>query len=258
MKKKVVISQSTVSAGQLKDLFRMIDDGTIGNEEMGAFLASPRKFSQGGLTTIRAINILGQGKVITNEQAAKAWSEGAVKSVAIRYSETTLRICAEQNQSGQADWRLVYCHGFSLREQRDKRRTDQSNQPCFYGNDWWLNSVEDKWATYKPQAGYYLINFCGQFANMNWKTQEAEIAKLGKDYERCHEAVFSEAILTIYMVNNGERIAENWWHWGVSLASNGFRVFVGYLNSNGLDVYYHWLDYSLHVLRVCVFRKFEN
>ena len=258
MKKKVVISQSTVSAGQLEDFFRMIKDGTIGGEEMKCFLDNPKQFSKSGLTIVRAINILGQGKVITSEQAAKAWSMEAPKDVTIRYSETTLRACAEQNQSGQADWRLVYCHGMSLREQRAKCGVDQNKQPCFYNNDWWLKISEDKWANFKPQAGYYLVNFRGQFGNKNWNQQEQEIAKLGKEYERCHEAIFGEAILTIYMVNNGERIAEDWYHWGVSLDSDGIRVVIGLFLAFGLLVYDRWRDFSFQDLRVALVRKFDH
>ena len=266
MKKKVVISQSTVSAGQLEDFFRMIKDGTIGGEEVTAFLANPRKFSQGGLTVVRALNILGQVKVITAQQSANAWgraiSEATISYEAIiRYNEATLRECAKQNQHGvadwRADWRLVYCHGLSLREQREKRGADQSKQPCFHNNDWWIKPCEDSWAKYKPQPGYYLINLRGQFNNMNWNEQEQAISKLGREYERCHETVFAEAILTNYLVNNGERITEDWYHWGISAASYGYRVCVGFLVALGLFVDDDWHVNSLHFLRVALARKFD-
>jgi len=258
MAKKVVISQSTVSAGQLEDFFRMIKDGTIGGEELKAFLANPHKFSQGGLTIVRAINILGQAKVITAEQAAKSWGLEASKDAPIHYSEETLRKCAEESKQGKADWRLVYINGLSLREQREKRGTSQSEQPCFYNNDWWLKPTEDSWATKKMEAGYYLINVLGQFGSMSWNKQEKAISDLGREYERCHEAVFSEAILTIYMVNNGERIAGNWWHWGVSADSDGNRVNVGYFHARGLRVNDDWGDSSDGSLRVSVARKFDH
>ena len=75
LKKRVVVSQSSVTAGQLKDLFRQIEDGTVGFDELGGFLESPKKFTRGKSTPIvRAINILGEKKVLTAEQAAKAWS----------------------------------------------------------------------------------------------------------------------------------------------------------------------------------------
>ena len=258
MKKKVVISQSTVSAGQLEDLFRMIKDGTIGGEEMRAFLENPKKFFKGGPTIVRAINILGQGKVVTAEQASKSWGLETPKSATIRYGEETLRECAKENQSGQSDWRLVFINGLSLREQREIRGTDKTKQSCFCNNDWWLKSCEDGWAKKNPQPGYYLINFRGQFANMNWHAQEKAIVELGPGFERCHEAIFAEAILTIYTVNNGERIAENWWHWGISATSYGHRVFVGLFDSGGLGVDLTWHDHSGGLLRVCVSQKFSS
>jgi len=144
-----------------------------------------------------------------------------------------------------------------MREQREKRGTDKTKQPCFYNNDWWLKESEDSWAKAKPQAGYYLVNFNGKYANLNWNAQNAEITKLGPGYERCHEAVFSEAILTIYVVNNGERIAENWYHWSNSATSSGSRVIVGNFDSDGLVVNGYWDGRSWDCLRVALVRKFN-
>ena len=215
-----------------------------------------------------AVKVLGENKVVSSNEAAIAWEldpEGKIwpvevleNLVKIRYSKATLRKAAKENRKGLADWRLIYIHGTSLREQREKRGTDQGKQPCFYKEGiWWLKASEDKWATHKPQAGYYLINCCGQFGNLDWKSQEQEIAKLGKEYERCHETVFSEAILTIYMVYNGERIAEKWYHWGISLASDGDRVFVGDLVAIGLGVSNRWDGFSNQDLRVALAWKFD-
>ncbi|MBN1326213.1 hypothetical protein JW977_04540 [Candidatus Falkowbacteria bacterium] len=255
MKQKVAVANSgNISASQMKEFWRKVEDGTIDGERFQAFLENPKKFSK-GLTIVRAINILGTNKVITAEATAKAWGMEAPKSAAIRYSEEILCECANENQSGKSDWRLVYINGLSLREQREKRGTDKTKQPCFYNNDWWLQKPEDSWATKKPEAGYYLINFCGQFASMNWQAQEAEIAKLGSGYERCHETIFAEAILTIYMVNNGERIAENWYHWSALASSGGYRVVVGFFDSNGLGVGGFQAS-SVGHFRVALARKF--
>ncbi|MDD5340888.1 MAG: hypothetical protein PHC97_00450 [Patescibacteria group bacterium] len=235
----------------------MIKDGTVGGEELGAFLENPKKFSK-GLTIVRAINILGANKVIIAEQAGKAWEIEVPKSATIRYSEETLLECANENQSGQSDWRLVFINGLSLREQREKRGVDKTKLPCFNDDDWWLESDEDKWATFMPQTGYYLINFRGQFTNLNCGKQDAKIAKLGADYERCHEAVFAEAILTIYMVNDGERIAESWYHWGASTSFVGVCIVVGCFNSNGLCVGTHSAYGFPGGLRVALARKFSS
>ena len=51
----------------------------------------------------QAIDILGQGKVITVEQSAKAWSLEEPKDATIRYSDATLRQCAKENSHGKRD-----------------------------------------------------------------------------------------------------------------------------------------------------------
>jgi len=234
-------------------------DGTHDPEKYADILQNFLEKGERTVTLALANNILGMNKVISNWQAARtAWLIEKIPDCDIYYHEETLRQCAEENAQGKADWRLVYCHGLSLREQREKRGTDRNKQPCFNKeSNWWLESKEDGWATYKPQAGYYLINFRDQFGSLNWNQQEQEISKLGKEYERCHEAIFSEAIFTIFMVN-GERIAEDWYHWGVSLVSSGGRVRIGYFRAYGLGVDRGWYGYSYLGLRVALVRKFDH
>lgn len=111
MKTKVVIDGSTVTAGQCKDLFRMIGDGTIGFTEMEEFLGTMSNASLWVSTEqlvllfngikkktinfekmkyflehpkgndlprypsdVRAINILGHDKVITVQRAYRLWN----------------------------------------------------------------------------------------------------------------------------------------------------------------------------------------
>lgn len=258
MSKHVVVVESGITASQMKDFWRKVEDGTIDGKIFQKFLENPHLFDEeNGVTLVRAVSIFGKSKDIIAEQTSRVWGVETPKDIPVRYSEKTLRQCAEENKLGIADWRIIYYLGQSLREQREKRSIDQKCQPCFYSNDWWLKSEEDNWATKKMEAGYYLINFVGQCSNMTWDQQETEIAKLGDKYERCHEAIFSEAILTIFMVNNGERIAEKWYHWGVSVASIGILVCVGILGAGGLDVYSYWTDYSNRNLRVALVRKFD-
>lgn len=259
MKRKVVVSGSTVTAGQLKDLFRMIDDGTVGFEEMRGFLANPKKFSSGGVSLVRAVNILGDHKVLTAEQAAKARNQKVPESAPIRYSEAVLRECAEQNRTAGTDWRLAYVFGLSLRELRAQAGTDLDHQPCVYKDlTWWLEKKEDGWATEKPESGYYLIDFNGRWGRTDWSNQEAEIKKLGSDYERTHEAVIAEAIFSIFQTT-GERLLENWHHWGRNLDSYGYRVGVGLFDRFGLGVYDHGPDWDDDGgLCACVSRKFQK
>lgn len=258
MKRKIVVSGSTVTAGQLKDQFRMIDDGTIGFEEMRKFLANPRKFSSGGVSLVRALSILGDRKVLTADQASKAQNQPVPENVPIRYSEATLRECAEQNRTAGTDWRLVYVFGLSLREQREMKGVNSDHQPCFYNLDWWLKKEEDDWATQKPESGYHLTDFNGRWGRTSWQNQENEIKKLGSDYERTHEAVVSESILSIYQTTQ-ERLLENWYHWGKNRDSCGSRVCVGGFGQGGLDVDGYSPDWGgSDWMRVCVSRKFQS
>ncbi len=257
---RVVIEGSSVSASQLKDLFRMIDDGTVDNNRLQRFMENP---SWGGdkteVTLVRAISILGEKKVVGIGQAATVRGMKEFDSTArIRYSESTLRECAVQNLQAGTDWRLVYCFGFSLRELRDEIGTDPKKQPCCYANDWWLGKKEDDWATAKPESGYYLVDFAGRFARTSWHRQEQEIAKVGGKFFRTPEAIIAEAITTVFQVWN-ERLLENWYHWGPSLVSVGFRVCVGDFARDGWLVgHCHPDGGDLDGLRVCIARKFES
>ena len=210
------------------------------------------------ISLAQAINILGHSNVITAKQTANAWGIEAPKKAPIRHNEATLRQCAQENQQSNADWRIVYCFGDSLRDLWKRFGTDPKQQPCFCKDSaWLLKSEEDSWATKKMESGYYLINFFGQFSNMTRNQQEAGIIILGNKYERCHEAIFSEAIFTIFMVNNGERIAKDWYHRGVSTDSVGGCVGVGYFNADGFIVFDGRDGYCDHDLRVSVARKFD-
>jgi len=69
--------------------------------------------------------------------------------------------------------------------------------------------------------------------------------------------VFAEVIQTIFLTRRGERIAENWWHWGCSADSKGNQVIVGNFDRYGLLVGGGGSDGCYSTLRVAVSRKFE-
>jgi hypothetical protein len=253
---KVVVSGSTVTVGQIQDQFRKIGDGTIGFAEMQNFLDNPRKFSQNQTTIVRAINILGADKVITKDQWAEAWRLSVPRyDTLIHYSEDVLRNCADSNKNHSTDFRLIYLHGYSLRGLQTEISMIQ-NQPLCSNNNWWLHPDEDHWTLKKPDAKYYLIDFSGVLPSISWDDQEKEIAKLGS-YERAHEASVSEAIITIFMIS-GERLLENWSHWGPSLVKKRFRSCVGRFDEKGLQVdRYHPVG-NYDDLHVCLLRKFDS
>lgn len=206
----------------------------------------------------RAVNILGSGKVLTAEQAAKAQQMPVPQNVTIRYTKETLRECAKANAENGTDWRLVYLFGFSLRNERQKFGINTKSQPCFHKDStWWLEKSEDAWATEKPDSGYYLIDFMGRFSRTSWINQEAAIEKLGNEFERANERAVAEAIISIFQTT-GERLLEDWWHWGRSLDSDGGRVDVSFPPA-GLSVSDNRPDWGDNDwLRVCVARKFQS
>lgn len=202
--------------------------------------------------------ILGKGKLIGPNQAGRVWGLPKPEArPAIRYREETLVEAARQNQQESRDWRLVYCHGMSLRRQREIRGIDSEKQPCFWeGSTWWLKSIEDSWANQAPLAGHYLVDFQSRWPNINWNIQQTELEKLGERYERCRLHIFSEAIFTIFMVTR-QRIAENWYHWSAVFDADRDRVCAGDLDARGLHVSGGHPAGSGPRLRVCVSRKFD-
>ncbi|MBI5765742.1 hypothetical protein HZA71_00765, partial [Candidatus Falkowbacteria bacterium] len=115
---------------------------------------------QGLITLVRAIEILGPNNVITADAEARAWNREVVMSDApVRYTEATLLQAAEENKTGQADWRLVFVGENSLRNMREIIGTDRKKQPCFHKDStWWLGVSEDAWAAKQSQVGYYLVD----------------------------------------------------------------------------------------------------
>ena len=198
-------------------------------------------------------------KIIGHEGAANFWSLPVPQGIVIRYNEASIREAVEMNRSGSEQWALAYYSGQSIRQMRAKLGTDKSRQPCFYDQDWYMQNKEDFWADKNLEPGYYLLNYNGKFASTKWNDQESQIAStFGVQHERCHEFIVGETILTNFNVNGGERLLENWYHWGKESDSDGNRVGVGGLGSGGLSGVRRCSpgDSDSH-LRVVVLRKFD-
>ena len=233
---KVVVGESSLTAGQMKDFWMKVSDGTIGRDNFGGFLEDPHKFTREQITIVRAIKILGAAKVVTAEQSTKVWNVAVPETLpAIRYTDEILRGCAESNKAGNTDFRLVYLQGFSLRQLRDIGEIRKIYHPSVSNRDWWLKEVEDAWATEKPNSDYYLIDFKGRWASKTWHKQDQKIADLD-NYKRAHEASVAEAIVTIFKVT-GERLLKGWFHWGSSQGSDASRIGIGCYEEDGVGVY---------------------
>ena len=265
------IVSRTLSVHQEHELLQALEKAGLSREDAQAVIqSSDNQLAQKMVTFIRsggsyltvtptedeerAIAILGEAKVITASEVAQKWDMGLPEVPSVPFSEETLRQCAAENVAGQADWRLVYAFGSSLRQQRELRGTNRSSQPCFYSNTWWLEKSEDSWAAKRVEAGYRLLNFKLQFTNLNWEEQKQAIAKLGRDYKRAEEQAVAETILLIFMVT-GERLLETTYHWGHSRYSGGRRVVVGYFDSDGFSVDYCWPDFYGSSIGVVLARK---
>ena len=196
-------------------------------------------------------------KIIGHKGVANFWGVAIPKDIRVRYSEETLRESIQANQNGE-QWALAYYTGQSIRQMREKRGINRNSQPCFYDKTWWLENTENFWTNKKLEPGYYLLNYNGKFANKTWMDQEELITELGPMYERTHEFVVGETILSNFNIYNGECLLEDWYHWGKEeTGSHGDCVLIGRFDSNGLEVSY-WSPGDLRSpLRVVLFRKFD-
>lgn len=197
-----------------------------------------------------------QIKIIHHDIVANFWGIVLPQNIQIRYSEETLRQSIEVNKNGE-NWRLAFYSGQNPRQMGQKIGTDRNNQPCFYDNNWWLQDEEDFWADKNLEPGYYLLNFNGKFADKKWDKQEELIAKEGVVYERAHDFVVAETVISNFNTHNEERLLENWYHWGEETGSNDNRVCMGSFGSRGFFVGFHSPDDSDGLLRVVLSRKFD-
>lgn len=207
-----------------------------------------------------ALEILGEGKVITARQATTAWNTELPNDLYISFTEADLQNAALDNASGKADFRLVRILGlWSLHELHARFGIDSKKQPCFYKDSkWWLGSGEDKWGKRKPIPDYYLLDFAGKWGAISWDDQEVQINASSVDFHRADECVLTEAVFTIFQLT-GERLLETWYHWGPTRDSYGYRVIVGNFLASGLSV--GSCDPSCDVggrLRVVRSRKFSR
>jgi hypothetical protein len=244
---------------QLEEFFAQIGPGKVTGDRLQAFLRGEIGQSILSFTESEQIaaNILGHDKVAGYRAACQAWNQIPTENIPeMPFSKETLRQCAEENKHG-ADWRVVYVHGFSLRQQEKMRGRNCKKQPCFDPDyTWWLEKQQDGWGNQKVEAGYHLFDFPGRFGNMQWQTQEAEIGKLGHNFERAEEQAVAEAYFTFYLVSGKkERLLKNFWHWGRLLAASSCHVNVGCFEEDGFNVGNDWDDDPSDDLRVVLSRK---
>ncbi len=255
MNRRVVVAGSSVTASQLKDLFRQIEDGSLGFDQMQDFLDRRNPFQ----TNVgRAIEILGESKVITKKQSAEVFDYGRVDSFPneVRYREERLRDCARSNKEGYSDYFLHYGLPLSLRQQRTIVAADPNNPSYFNDSElWWMDKSEDWWAKSQPEPGYYLIDLKSRYHSNDWEKQSQMIASsLGGGRERADERVFSQALIAARHLGyklTDERLS----HWGM-LNSRNNRVWVSFYRGK-IGIHACPMTGSDLSIGVCLSHKFD-
>ncbi len=241
---KVVVSGSDVTTGQLRDFFRMIEDGTIRSDNLRCFTENPNRFTPKEISINRAIKLLGARNVITAEQASSAWEAKAPAKAVLQIREPSIQSAADTNKNKTTRFMLVYCLGLSLKEQRDRWGIEGFVSMGFYREDaHWLDERKDEpWAQERRTPGYRLLDFNSRFHNWKdgttWQQQEDAIKKLGSGFCRAHEADVVEAYLSCIRVYGPyPRLLASVSHWGQALTSDGERVIVGRTISGSVSVH---------------------
>ena len=198
-------------------------------------------------------------KIINHVDVATFWRRQVPPDLKLYYSDDTLEEAIKANQKGE-QWMLVYYTGQSLRQMNDNQAKNKIGTPLFWeSGNWWLKPKEKAWSTKTPMpSGYYLLNFTGKFADVDWEGQNKLIHNIMEPvFERAHEFVVAEAIFSNYVIN-GERLLENWCHWGKESDSDGKPVRVGNFNTEGLVVASNKPIQHDANLRVVIVKKHET
>jgi hypothetical protein len=121
----------------------------------------------------------------------------------------------------------------------------------FYSTSpWW---IDEAFAKEKPEAGEYEIDLGENLTNLTFDEQKA---KIGKDFEVIHPAVLTEAILS-HFKETGKRLLESKYARTSYLGSDGYRVYVGNFDADGLRVNVCWDDRSYDGIGVASARKLK-
>lgn len=166
-----------------------------------------------------ALNIA-KKRAISAESVIGAWNKiiredrtdnqlkvlGKPEEIEIRYRLETLReILSEKG------WYLIYDPGFSLKEVSVILGSDPNDKPYHYkSNAWWFDKP---WSDLRGGSGYYLVRVASLYRNLEWRKQESEIKKKGKEFRRASSRLVIVANISLFLLGKPcfeERIS----HWG--------------------------------------------
>ena len=171
-----------------------------------------------------AAEILGYDKVLTPALALLAWPDAKpAQNPPIHYSGDILRTFAAMNKESrnQYDWRLVYVHGFSLREQWKRHASHFS---LFWREKFWKDNRKSEWMTFSSRPGYYMISYktIGDGGKEDRSRQDTLISELGTGFRRVPISTLSEVAISEYYAFD-EKYADFGFskHWSDQLAISG-------------------------------------
>jgi len=243
---------------QLKEFFGQIDTGKITKDGLQTFLrgdfAQPSPLTEGEWMVAE---ILGPSKAFGYQDICRTWQTDIPETEpTMLYTEDILRECAEANAADTANWRFAYANGLDPLSQREFIGWNRKKQPCFDPDwTWWLESQQDGWAKQAVEPGYRLFDFTKRFSNLRWDVQGKEITRLGDQLERAEEQAVAEICFSTFLLNKGERLIPNWYHWGRLRAASGNHVNVGFFDQLGFDVRDRWNGLPNDDLGVVLSRK---
>ena len=227
-------SVPAITACQMRDFWEKVSNGLIDEKVFASFLKNPRRFSECELDMPLAEHIMGRYRVISAATMCEVWGFApfhageVVPVIPIPYSIKVLEECAYENYDHRADWRLVYLHGFSLREQVRRcgcyieGEKNSSKKVVFEKNTSWC---DEEWANIEILPGYYLLNFKnGLGGGLSWEEQEKWIKDHCDGSVRACANMISEALISIISVYGEKYIPHAVGHWGECYNENALFV----------------------------------
>jgi hypothetical protein len=229
---------SPVTDGQMREFYRLKEQGNIHSQNFQSFLDNCEIFSQYVSVDI-AISLLGKEKVITYKQSCKkVWHKKySFEKPKIQYTRITLEKAAAMNKSGAADYYLIYCSGLSFEQLHNHFRNTGKERFGINTENFNWSLCEKLSGASENEAGYYLINARPMGLNTTWWEQDRYIKN---DEKRCPESILIEIVHSILMMNSTESYYKNilseYDHWGPTPLSEGAQSHLCISNSRGLKL----------------------
>ncbi len=260
-------TDSSISPGMIHYFQAALAGGVITGEALMKFVHQQRALKADALPTVNSnipqvsldyvVKSLGRQNVVSAIEASDAWNgilpEGDL-TVVRGYSADDIARCAMENETINANWRLVYLYGW--RPYDLYQMFGKSSRPRF--SDRAIDGIPNvqkllkvhKRETCLPQ--YLLIDMSGRFGFMKWDDQERAMMKTDKRFMRASEAHVAETYALFSKVKGEELL--NFDHWSDAEDDRERKLAIGRHNDrSGLMLYY--LPKSAHTnghLKVCI------